>query len=122
MRQSNRRLLQALKDEQNFFQSGGYGRPFRGEWRPTLLFRDSPVCINFTCAGALNPCQECPLFLLAPARERSQAIPCHHIVLDTEGNTIDRLYQKGSQKALDRRYCDWLSCLIRGLEPTQAAA
>ena len=122
MAQFNRQLLQALKEEQTFFQSGGYGLPFRSQWRPTLLFRDSPVCINFTCAGTMNPCGQCPLFPLVPGHYRNQAIPCHHIVLDAEGSTIARLYQKGSQKALDRRYCDWLSSVITGLERTQAVA
>ena len=122
MWQSNSRLLQALREQQEFFYSGGYGLPFRSEWRPTLLFRDSPTCINFSSPGALNPCQECPLLPLVPSHKRNHAIPCHHIVLDSEGNTIARLYQRGSQKALDRSYSNWLSTVITGLERAQKAA
>lgn len=84
----NRRLLQALREERDFFYSGGYGLPFRSAWRPTLLFRDSPTRINFSSPEALNPCQECALFPLVPSQKRNHAIPCHHIVLDSDGNTI----------------------------------
>jgi hypothetical protein len=116
MLERNRQLLQALKMERAFFESGGYGHPFRSNWRPTLLFRDSATCINYSSAGTLNPCQECPLFVLVPSAKRNHAIPCHNIPLDSEGNTIARLYQTGSQETLDRRYCDWLSAVIKGLE------
>src|SRR5882672_11236271 len=93
MLERNRNLLQTLKEERAFFEAGGYGRPFRGNWRSTLLFRDSPTCINHTSAGALKPCQECPLFSLVPSMKRDHAIPCHFITLDSKGNTIARLYQ-----------------------------
>jgi hypothetical protein len=116
MLERNRRLLKALTEEQAYFESGGYGRPFRNNWRPTLLFRDSPTCINFSSAGALNPCQECPLFSLVPCNKRSDAIPCHHISLDSEGNTIARLYRTGSQEALDQRFSDWLSAVAKALD------
>jgi hypothetical protein len=121
MLESNRRLLQALKEERAFFRSGGYGQPFRSEWRSTLLFRDSPTCINFSSAGALNTCQECPLLGLVPGHKRSDAIPCHHIVIDPEGNTIARHYQRGSQQSLDQHYNDWLNAVIAGLERPGAA-
>lgn len=116
MSEHNRRLLRALKDERDFFQAGGYGRPFRSEWRPTLFFRDSPVCFDFSDPGALHPCRQCPLFSLVPAQKRNSTIPCHHIVLDIEGNTIAQLYQCRSQSVLDRIYCDWLANVIAGLE------
>ncbi len=116
MLERNRQLLQALKAELVFFESGGYGRPFRSNWRPTLLFRDSPTCVNFSCVGALNPCQECPLFPLIPCTKRQDAIPCHHITLDSEGDTVASLYKTGSQQVLDQRYSEWLSAVIAGLE------
>jgi hypothetical protein len=122
MWQHNPHLLQALKAELDFFRSGGYGRAFRGGWRPTLLFRDSPTCTNFTSVGALNPCRECPLFPLVPSQKRNYAIPCHYIVLDADGATIARLYQSGSQKALDQSYSDWLLAVIAGLEQPKEAA
>ena len=43
-------LLDALKDQLAFFESGGYGFPYRGFWRPTLALRDSPTCLNAVMA------------------------------------------------------------------------
>ncbi|HLK53549.1 MAG TPA: hypothetical protein VKU42_08825 [Candidatus Angelobacter sp.] len=122
MSQSSKQLLRALKEEQGFFQSGGYGYTFRSQWRPTLLFRDAPICSNFSSAGELNPCQRCPLFSLVPIHRRKEAIPCHHIVLDSCGNTIAGLYRTASQEILDRRYCDWLAKIIEALEKARGAA
>lgn len=112
----NRELLKALKEELAFFQSGGYGTPFRSEWRPTLLFRDSPTCVNFSSADELNPCQQCPLFALVPKNKRQEAIPCHHIVLDSAGKSIADAYRMGSQKNLDILFRGWLFAVIAGLE------
>lgn len=122
MLEANKQLLVTLKKEREFFQSGGYGHTFRSQWRPTLLFRDSPTCFDFTSVGELNPCQRCPLFSLVPMQKRNQAIPCNHIVLDTEGNTVDGFYRTGTQEILDRHYCDWLSKMIDALEKGQRVA
>ncbi len=116
MLERNRQLLQTLKEEQSFFESDGYGRSLCGNWRPTLLFRDSPTCINYSSAGMLNPCQQCPLFFLVPSTKRDHAIPCHHITLEPGGNTIALLYQTGSQEVLDQLYRSWLFAVIKGLE------
>jgi hypothetical protein len=116
MLERNQQLLQTLKKEWVFFKSGGYGHPFRGRWRPTLLFRDSATCVNYSANRALKPCQECPLFALVPSDKRNYPIPCHHIPLDFEGNTIARLYQSGSQEALDQIYFGWLSAVVNRLE------
>jgi len=60
-------LLKALKSELAFFDKGGYGKPFRSGWRPTLLLRDSPVCLNFHATGRQASCDQCPFFRLVPA-------------------------------------------------------
>jgi hypothetical protein len=111
-----KQLLQALKRELGFFDAKGYGRPFRSEWRPTLLLRDSPVCINYSSTGRQHACSECPLFTLVPLSKQEAALPCHHIPLNASGNTISALYQKGTQALLDQRYRDWLCNLIREFE------
>ena len=118
---NNRQLLRALRKEVGFFESGGYGRPFRSGWRSTLLFRDSPTCTDSTSAGSLTPCAACPLFALIPRNKRQDAIPCHHIVLDAECNTIAKLYREGSQKRLDLIFRLWLTRLIDGLERQKSA-
>lgn len=109
----SRQLLQAIRRELSFFDAGGYGRPFRSQWRPTLLLRDSPVCINYDSTGRQYACSQCPFFALAPAAERKAVLPCHSIPLDASGTTISRLYQKGTQTVLDQRYRDWLCNLAQ---------
>jgi len=111
-----RQLRQAAKEELRFFDAQGYGHPFRSEWRPTLLLRDSPVCINFSSTGQLHACRECPFFSLVPVASRETPIPCHNIPLDATSATIFDLYRKGTQKMLDERYRGWLCNLIQELE------
>jgi len=109
-------LLQALKTELNFFEAGGYGQTFRSDWRPTLLLRDSPACINYNSTGQQTSCRQCPFFTLVPQAQRNAIVPCHHIPLDARGNTVAKIYRTGTQKELDERYRDWLSALIREIE------
>jgi hypothetical protein len=110
-------LLQAAKKELRFFNARGYGHPFRSEWRPTMLLRDSPVCVNFSSTGRLHACTQCPFFSLVPAAGREALIPCHNIPLDATAVTISDLYRKSTQKTLDQRYREWLCNLIQELEP-----
>lgn len=106
-------LLDALKRELAFFDAGGYGHPFRSAWRPTLLLRDSPVCINYGSTGRQHECRLCPLFSLVPWTEENAMMPCHHIPLNAARDTVAQLYQRGTQKVLDQHYRDWLLKLIR---------
>lgn len=111
-----RQLLQAAKKELRFFDARGYGYSFRSAWRPTLLLRDSSVCINFSSTGRLHACRECPFFSLVPVAGREMLIPCHYIPLDATAETIADLYRKGTQKTLDQRYREWLCNLIQEFE------
>src|SRR5579859_18393 len=111
-----KQLLQAIKREMGFFDAKGYGRSFRSQWRPTLLLRDSPVCVNYSSTGRQHACSECPFFMLVPREKQDRPLPCHHIPLDASGVTVSELYRKGTQNLLDQRYCDWLSNFIRYFE------
>lgn len=102
------RLLQALNMEIKFFDAGGYGKPFRSQWRSTLLLRDSPACINYMDSGRQNPCSQCPMFSLVPLDRKDRLVPCHFIPLNKQGRTITWLYAHGSQKSLDQHYRNWL--------------
>jgi hypothetical protein len=111
----DQRLLQVLRKEAAFFDAGGYGRPFRSQWRPTLLLRDSPACINYRDTGRQNPCCECPLFSLVPPDRQSEMVPCHHIPLNPQGETVAGLYAQDSQELLDQFYRIWLEDKIKDL-------
>src|ERR1051326_6327608 len=113
-----KQLLQSLRRELGFFDAKGYGRPFRSQWRPTLLMRDSPVCLNYSSTGRQHACSECPLFILVPREKQDALLPCHNIPFDPSGITVSALYQRETQQQLDRRYRDWLCNLIREFEST----
>jgi hypothetical protein len=111
----NRLLFRVLRDEAAFFDSEGYGKPFRGQWRPTLLLRDSPACINYRDSGRQNSCRDCPLFSMVPAEQQASLIPCHYIQLNPQGETIADLYTQGTQELLDQRYRNWLDEKLKDL-------
>lgn len=116
---ANRELLRALKEQLAHFERGGYGHPYRSAWRPTLLIRDSPLCLN-AVLGAERPCRECMLFALVPTEKRGSFLPCHHIPLNDVGETIAKLYQTGTQERLDRAFREWLCATIQKLEEREA--
>jgi hypothetical protein len=109
-------LLHVLKAELAFFEAGKYGRPFRSFWRPTLLIRDSPTCLTAGFAGGRERCRACKLWPLVPSDKAQELIPCHHIRLNTQGETIADLYRHGSQDSLDHAYREWLYTLLQQLE------
>ncbi len=112
---ASRPLLMALKDELAFFEAGGYGRAFRSSWRPTLVLRDSPTCLNSLCATD-RPCRECVLFPLVPEDKKHWLIPCHQIPLNAAGETIASLYAQANQEKLDEVFHQWLRATIQKLE------
>lgn len=112
-------LLAALKDELAFFETGGYGNRFRSSWRPTLVLRDSPTCLNSRSATT-KPCKECVLFSLVPEDKRHWLMPCHQIPLNADGETISSLYSTASQQKLDETFHHWLRATIQKLEEREA--
>src|SRR5579864_9538328 len=114
-------LLKALKEQLAFLESGGYGRSYRSTWRPTLVLRDSPLCLNATSMKA-RPCRECLLYSMVPAERKSSLLPCHHIPLNEAGDTIARLYAAGTQGELDQKLHHWLGATIQRLEEGEATA
>jgi hypothetical protein len=108
-------LLAALKSQLAFFESGGYGHTYRSCWRPTLVIRDSPLCLHATFTPA-RPCRECVLFTMIPEEKRNSLIPCHHIPLNAAGETIATMYENASQERLDETFHDWLRAKIQDLK------
>ena len=112
----DRKLLSLLKEQLAFFDNGGYGSPFRSYWRPTLLIRDSPLCLNADPQAKARSCSECKMILMVPSEKRTSLIPCHHIPLNEAGDTIASLYASGTQAKLDKTFREWLLAKVRELE------
>ncbi len=112
----DRDLLEVLKFELKFLEKGGYGRSPRTPWRPQLIFEDSPTCLNYDTKEDRRPCSECVLVQLVPPERRKERIPCRHILLNEEGDTVDGLYRYGSQPELEEALRQWLRATIDQLE------
>ena len=112
-------LLAALQDELAFFEAGGYGHKFRSSWRPTLVVRDSPTCLNSRSAST-RPCPDCVLFPLVPEDKKHWLMPCHQVPLNAAGETISSLYATTSQEKLDEVFRHWLRATIQKIEEREA--
>jgi hypothetical protein len=116
MPQDNRNLVETLKSELDFLKKGGYGRSPRTPWKPQLIFEDSPVCMNYDSKENPRPCSECLLMQFVPPESRGEKIPCRHIALNAEGQTIESFYQYGTQSELEDSLRNWLEQTIARLE------
>ena len=122
MANDDRDLLEVLKFELSFLEHGGYGRSVRTPWKPTSLFQDSLTCLNFGEPGHTHPCQECLLFNLVPENSRNENVPCHHIPLNPQGDTLETLDKGYNQSELEDSVRGWLRNTIQRLERERAQA
>lgn len=115
-----RDLLELLKFELMFIEQGGYGRSVHTPQQATTMFMDSPTCLNFGEGKRELPCEECLLTLFVPAEQQKTEVPCHHIVLNEKGETIQRLVERGDERRLQEAVAGWLRNVIRNLEAARA--
>ncbi|HLK34713.1 MAG TPA: hypothetical protein VKT29_16580 [Terriglobales bacterium] len=122
MAEDDRDLLEVLKFELSFLEHGGYGRSVRTPWKPTSIFEDSLTCLNFGDAQKTHPCHSCLLYDLVPAISRNENVPCHHIPLNSKGETLETLDQGYNQLELEESVKTWLRNTIQRLEGERAKA
>ena len=121
MSKDERDILEVLRAELDQIEKGGYGRSVRTPWKPTSTFQDSLTCINFGYPYRAHPCDECFFNDLVPPGRRSEVVPCHHIPLNEEGETIETLELKDNQQLLEENVKRWLRERIREIEEGRAA-
>ena len=121
MPKDDRNTLELLKAELNFLEKGGYGRSPREPWRAQLIFEDSPTCMNYDSKENPSPCAECALMQFVPPEKRGEKVPCRHIPLTAEGETLQELYRGGTQQELEDALADWLRARIALLESQEAS-
>ena len=121
MPNDDRNVLGLLKAELNFLKKGGYGRSPREPWRAQLIFEDSPSCMNYDSKENPRPCAECALMQFVPPESRTEKVPCRHIPLTPDGETLQELYRGATQQNLEDALGDWLRANIARLEAEQAA-
>jgi hypothetical protein len=110
------KVLQLLKKELAFVESGGYRHYPRFPWRARYIFEESPSCPNFSDRARAHQCEECWLMqFVAPELCREQ-VPCRFVQLSTNGVTVDSLYLCGTLAESEEVLRDWLHERIRELE------
>jgi hypothetical protein len=121
MSQDDRDGIEVLKAELDFIEKGGYGRSVKTPQQPTSVFQDSPSCLNLGDPERTHPCSECRLIDFVPPEERTEAVPCHHIPLDSTGRTIDELESNQNQRETEDTVKNWLRATITRLEAEKLA-
>lgn len=122
MSDDKRDVLDVLKFELSFLEQGGYGRSVRTPWKPTSIFQDSLSCINFNDPERPHPCNECLLNDFVPGEAQAEGVPCHHIPLNPEGETVDSMERQYNQHELEAAVKDWLRATIQHIEHDRAQA
>ena len=121
MAKDERDILELLKAELDYVESGGYGRRVRTPWRPTSVFQDSLTCVNYGYPYRAHPCNECFLDDYVPVEHRGEAVPCHHIPVGARGETVEELESEDDQQRLEESVKNWLRERIREIEYERAA-
>jgi hypothetical protein len=121
MSEDKRDVLEVLKFELNFLEQGGYGRSVRTPWKPTSIFLDSPSCINFNDSGRPHPCKECMLSDFVPLKSQEEEVPCHHIPLNPQGETVYTMERQREQLELEEALKTWLRETIQRIERERAS-
>jgi hypothetical protein len=127
MSDSRREMLDALKLELRFLESGGYEPSVHEPRKELNVFRDSPSCLNYTLPGREHtdseswlmdyaPCSKCWLIDFVPATQRGESIPCHHIPLNERGDTIASMGKPGDDLGVQEAMRGWLRKKIEELE------
>jgi len=116
MSDDRRDVLEVLKFELAFLEQGGYGRSVKTPWKPTSIFQDSLSCINFDDPARPHPCNECLLNDMVPGQAQSENVPCHHIPLNPQGETVDTMERQYTQQEMEEAIKSWLRATILRLE------
>ena len=120
MTNDERDILELFKEELDFIEKGGYGRSVRTPWQEKSTFQDSLSCLNYGYPYRVHPCTECHLIDFVSPEHRAEQVPCHHIPLNTDGDTIEDLELQDNQAKLEREVSQWLRAMIKKIEETRA--
>ena len=72
--------------------------------------------MNYDARENPAPCEECVLMQLVPPEQRGTKIPCRHIPLTKEGETLEYLYKCGTQEEIEDAMRNWLRSTIQQIE------
>ena len=121
-RAQKQHMLEELKLEREFVRRGGYHASVRDPRREPTHLRDSVTCLNVNKSEDLEPCDRCFWYDLVPEERRDREMPCRHIPLDAQGNTVDSLDARGRREEAEEKLLAWLDSTIARLEKELAQA
>jgi len=121
-RAQKQHMLEELKLEREFVRRGGYHASVRDPRRAPTHLRDSVTCLNVNKSEDLEPCDRCFWYDLVPEERRDREMPCRHIPLDAQGNTVDSLDAHGRREEAEEKLLVWLDSTIARLEKELAQA
>jgi len=116
----DRDVLDVLKFELDFIDKRGYRRSVRTPSLPTSIFQDSLTCLNFGDPNRSHPCDECLLMALVPPEHCAEKVPCHHVSLTPEGETIQQLEHNEGREVTEEVVKNWLCRMVKILEEARA--
>jgi hypothetical protein len=119
MQGDRQKLVNVLKAELAFLESGGYWSVSCPSWRAPLIFEDSPTCLRSSGAPQPSPCSECVLAPLVPEEHLLERFPCRHIPLNEKGETLDSLYHVSSQEKVESAVARWLRAKVSELQDSE---
>lgn len=111
-----RDMIEQLKLERSILRDGGYGRSVHTPSKAEQLFRDSITCLNVGQTERKHACSDCLLWEFVPKESQEQDIPCHHIPLNDDCETIAALEEKGDRESAEKALLQWLDRTISQLE------
>jgi hypothetical protein len=117
-----RDVLEVLRTELAFLDTGGYRKGQRFPWRPNFAFEDSPTCFNFHGLQRPQPCSECLLMQFVPQDRRETRFPCRHIPLTSRGETLHSFDEWGTEEKLETALREWLLRVIALVEQEERAS
>ena len=116
MQGDRQNLVRILEAELVFLESGGYWSVGLPSSRVPLIFEDSPTCLRHSSTQQASPCSECILAQFVPTDRVSEKVPCRHIPLTEQGETLDSLYRSASQEEIESAVARWLRAKICELQ------
>ena len=118
MAAANHDLIRLLEAELDFLESGGYASPAGEPGKEPRIFDKSLVCINhWFVPGHDAECHEdCVLLQTVPEEHKAAGLPCHHIPLNSAGDTVAALEAAGDRERLQAEVKGWLRRTIERLK------
>lgn len=112
-------ILDVLKGELRFIESGGYTNPEQATGKRPLMFRDSPTCLRPQQMAGRLPCAECPLMEFVPPAARSGKLPCQALPVGPDCETVEEAAAHCDRRHLKQLVAQWLKLTIRRVEQAQ---